>query len=252
MRRIILVGICLLIVGLSSFAQAQDKPVLAWIENIQAKPGTEAQLEVALQKHYAWHAAQNDPWPVYVWVIITGDRTGQYLIGAFGSTWKNYDDREAFEMADMKEAVATIGPHVGNFTSFILAYDEEMSRPPDTPGPAKFCQLTRYYVKPKAAIAFHDAVKEIKAALDGAAYPVRNRWYALVSGGEVPCWVNATDRSNWADFAGPEKNLRKTLEEKLGGRQATELIDQVVGSCDRITTEIIVYRPDISYIPAKK
>lgn len=107
-------------------------------------------------------------------------------------------------MADMKEAVATLGPYIGNFTSFILADEEEMSRPPDAPGPAKFCQLTHYYLKPKAAPAFYDAVKEIKAALDTAAYPVRNREYALVSGGEVPCWVNATDRSSWSDFAGPE------------------------------------------------
>jgi hypothetical protein len=252
MRRIIVVGICLLIVCLANFTRAEDKPVLAWIENIQAKSGTEAQFEAALQKHYAWHAAQNDPWPVYVWVIINGERAGQYLIGTFNNTWKDYDARETFEMADMKEAVATIGPYVDSFTSFILAYEEEMSRPSDTPGPAKFCQLTRYYVKPKAATTFADAIKEIKVALDACAYPVRNRWYALVSGGEVPCWVNATDRSNWAEFAGPEKTMLKTLEERLGGRKATELIDTIRGSCDRITTEIIVFRPDISYIPVKK
>lgn len=155
-------------------------------------------------------------------------------------------------MADMKEAVATRGPYIGNFTSFILADEEEMSRPPDAPGPAKFCQLTHYYLKPKAAPAFYDAVKEIKAALDTAAYPVRNREYALVSGGEVPCWVNATDRSSWSDFAGPEKGLRKVLEEKLGGRKATELIEKVAGACERATTEIVVYRPDLSYIPVKK
>jgi hypothetical protein len=252
MRRIIGIGICLFIVCLGSLALAVDKPVLAWIENIQAKPGTEAQFEAALQKHYAWHAAQNDTWPIYVWVIINGDRAGQYLIGTFNSTWQDYDAREAFEMADMKEAVATLGPYVDKYTSFIMGYEEELSRPPDVPGPAKFCQLTRYYVKAKSAPAFYDAVKEIKAALDAAGFPVHNRWYALVSGGEVPCWVNATDRSSWSDFAGPEKSLRKTLEEKLGGRKATELLGAVAGACDRIVTEIVVYRPDLGYIPVKK
>lgn len=252
MRRITAVGICLLMGCLGSLALAEDKPVLAWIENLQAKPGATAQFEAALQKHYAWHAAQNDTWPVYVWVIITGERAGQYLIGTFGNTWKDYDDREAFEMADMKEAVTTIGPFVDKYTSFILAYEEEMSRPPESPGPAKLCQLTRYYVKPGDAAAFADAVKEIKAALDAAAYPVRNRWYEWVSGGEVPCWVNATDRTGWSDFAGPEKGVRKILEEKLGGRKATELIRTLTGACDRIITEIVVYRADLSYIPVKK
>ena len=252
MRRIVVVGICLLVGCLGSLARAEDKPVLAWIETIEAKPGTAAQFEAALQKHYAWHAAQNDTWPIYVWVIINGERTGQYLIGTFNNTWKDYDAREAFEMADMKEAVATIGPYVDKFSTLVLAFEEEMSRPPEAPGPARFCQITRYYVKPGAATAFADAVKEVKAALDAAAYPVRNRWYALVSGGEVPCWVNATDRSNWSDFAGPEKNLRKTLEEKLGGRKATELIHTLTGACDRIITEIVVYRADLSYIPVKK
>jgi hypothetical protein len=252
MKRITGVGISLLLLCLSGLVWAQDKPVLAWIENIQAKPGTEAQFEAALQKHYAWHAAQNDTWSIYVWQIITGERVGQYLIGTFGNTWKDYDDREAFEMADMKEAIATIGPHVDKFSSFILAYQEEMSRPPETAGPAKFCQLTHYYVKPKDASAFAAAIKEIKAALDGAAFPVRGRWFSFVSGGEVPCWVNATDRSSWADFAGPDKTMLKTLEENLGGRQATELIDTVRASCSRITTEIIVYRPELSYVPTKK
>ena len=213
MKRSTGIGICLLVLSLSVLVRAEDKPVLAWIEYIKVKPGTEAQFEAALQKHFAWHRQQNDTWPIFIWQVVTGERAGQYVFGTFKNTWKDYDAREAFEKVDMKEAMAALGPYVESYTPSIWAYQEESSRSPDGTEPSKFVQLTHCHLKPTAVSAFTDALKEIKAALDAEAFPVRNSWYALVSGGEVPYWVNAVPPIELGRFRRP----REDHDEDAGG-----------------------------------
>ncbi|MGD1146488.1 MAG: hypothetical protein ABR961_00885 [Thermoanaerobaculaceae bacterium] len=232
---------------------AQEKPDrLAWIEHVKAKPGMEAQLEEAGKKHFAWHRRQGDTWSVYLWQVITGDDAGDYIVGTFGHTWKDYDAREAFNVADDKDAMASVGPFMQSDIPSIWRHLEDVSRPGDmTAGPAKFSQLTHYFVKPSKISVFIDALKEIKAALDEAKFPVRSNWYALASGGKGPHYVVATERNSWAEFAGPDKSMSKVLEEKLGARKATELIDEIREATTSFYSEILRFRPDLSYMPGK-
>ena len=221
-KRVISVAVvALACIGVS--VRAEEKPDrLAWIEHVKAKPDMEAQLEEAGKKHFTWHKRQGDTWSIYLWQVITGDDAGDYILGTFGHTWKDYDARETFNAADEKDAMASVGPFVQSDTPSIWRYLEDVSRPGDmVGGPAKFSQLTHYFVKPSKISAFMDALKVIKSALDEAKFPVHSNWYALASGGKGPHYVVATERNSWAEFAGPDKSMITVLEEKLGARKAT-------------------------------
>jgi len=243
--------ITLACIGVS--VRAEEKPDrLAWIEHVKAKPGMEAQLEEGGKKHFAWHKKQGDTWSIYLWQVTTGDDAGDYVVGTFGHTWKDYDAREAFNAADDKDAMASVGPFVQSDIPSIWRHLEDVSRPGDmAAGPAKFSQLTHYFVKPSKISAFMDALREIKAALDEAKFPVHSNWYVLASGGKGPHYVVATERSSWAEFAGPEKSMSKVLEEKLGARKATELIDEIREATTSFYSEILTFRSDLSYMPAR-
>jgi len=252
-RRIVLcvAVVALGLVGVS--ARAQEKPDrLAWIEHIKAKPGMEAQLEEGGKKHLAWHKKQGDTWSIYLWQVVLGDDAGDYVLGSFGHAWKDFDAREAFNAADEKDATASVGPFLQSDTPSIWRVLDDFSRPNEqATAPPKFIQLTHYFVKPASISAFTDALKQIKGALDDARFPVHTTWYALASGGKGPHYVAATERGSWAEFAGPEKGMSKVLEEKLGARKATELVDDVREATTSFYSEVLLYRPDMSYMPAK-
>ena len=60
-------------------------------------------------------------------------------------------------------------------------------------------------------------------------------------------------RKNWADFEDkPDvKPFRDMLKEAFGQAEAESLIDQIGGSVDKETSEIIQFHPELSYLPAK-
>ena len=62
----------------------------------------------------------------------------------------------------------------------------------------------------------------------------------------------STRRNSFADFAPPEKGLLSVLTYSMGAIQATVLLDVVRGSTERLYSELIQYRPDLSYTPAAK
>ena len=251
-RRVAIVAVAAFL-SVGGAALAQEKPDrLAWIEEIKAKPGMESQLEEAGKKHLAWHRKQGDTWSIYLWQVITGENAGGYVLGTFGHGWQDFDAREAFDAADERDAMATVGPFMQSDTPSIWRFVEDASRPDEAAkGPSKYLQVTHYFIKPVKLSAFTDALKQIKAALDDGKFPVHTNWYALASGGKGPQYVAATARGSWAEFAGPEKSMSKVLEEKLGARRATELINAIREATNSISSAVLVYRPDLSYLPGK-
>jgi hypothetical protein len=96
---------------------------------------------------------------------------------------------------------------------------------------------------------FLDAVKKINGAIQKTSYPAKpSRWYALANGGEAPTFVLVTDRASWADMEPPEKKLEDALKEAYGD-SGPQVLDQLRRSCQRIVTEMSVFRADLSYMP---
>lgn len=244
MRKFLLCS--LLLVPTSILAQSSS-PLVSEVHVTTPKPGMTAQWEAGRKEHSAFHASQKDTWPVYVWQIMTGERSGSYLSAEPSHHWSDFDARQAFLKIDAPEVAKSMGSSTAStaMSYYVFREDLSLTKPPATPA---MMRTTVYYsVIPEHTNEFIEAVKKINAAIQKTNAPVKpSRVYALNNGGDVPSFVLITDRATWADMEPPQKTTEAILKEAYGDSQALE---QIRRSCSKIVTELSVYRPDLSYIP---
>lgn len=240
--------------SVAASAGAQKSPEVAQISVWKVKPGATAAFEAGRARHMAFHAAQKDSWSWFTWEVVNGDRAGEYLTGSFNHFWKDFDGRDAFDKLDNADVEKNLGANSEVTTTGYWTYMTEASRAqPGTTGPAAYAQLTHYMVNPADTPRFEDALKEIKADLDKAEWPVYSAWYRLSSGGEGPHYVVSTRRDNFAAFAPLDKSLIEAVAGVAGPRRAAELFDIVRSSTRSVYTEVLKLRSDLSYVaPAAK
>src|SRR5215467_10838077 len=134
----------------ATLAVAQAPPPAASVCEIhtnKAKPGMTQQYEQARTKHMAWHKSQNDTWSWAVWEILSGDGTGDYIVGSCGHAWKDFDGRDKFEAADTVNANATMGASLGAETVGYYVQRADIAPPPaESPNPPAYLQITHFYV----------------------------------------------------------------------------------------------------------
>jgi hypothetical protein len=240
---------CALLLTPASILAQSSPRMVSEVHISTPKPGMTAQFESGPKQHSAFHAAQKDTWNVYIWQIMTGERSGSYMSSSPGHHWSDFDARQAFNKIDAPDITKNITPYLASTTLSYYVFREDLSltKPPATP--AMMRTTTYYSVIPAHANDFTDAIKKINAAIQKANYPARpSRWYGLANGGDTPTFVQITDRSTWADMEPPEKTLEAALKEAEGD-SGPQLLDQLRRCCSKIVTELSVYRPDLSYTP---
>jgi hypothetical protein len=238
---------------LSLPALAQENPgTIARIGMFKPKPGAVAQFEQGRKKHFEFHRKANDAWAWFTWETISGEHEGTYITGTFGHHWKDFDAWEKLEQADTADANANMGPSIE--TEFTAYYEliPDASRPPAGSQPSAMMQVTHFFVKPDGVEAFLGAIKDAKTALDKLDWPSHSFWYRLVSGGKGPEFVLVTARASWAEMEPATKTLSQALAEVYGPQKSVAVIQAVVGNTSHTYSELIRYRPDLSYIPAAK
>ena len=245
MRKFALIVTLLL---LATSVLAQSSPQLVSEANISTpKPGMTAQWEAGRKAHSAFHAAQKDTWSVLVWEFTTGERTGSYLMVSPGHNWKDLDAREAFNKLDRPDVEKNMGPSTAGGSTAYYVYRDDLSLTKPPSSPAKMRTTATYSVIPEHVNDFTDAIKKVNAAIQKTNYPAKpSRWYQLANGGDVPTFVLVTDRASWGDMEPAEKKLEDALKDAYGDSSA---LDQLRRSCHRITTEMSVFRADLSYMP---
>lgn len=240
--------IILLFLSISAVAQSSSQMV-SEVHITTAKPGMTAQWEAGRKQHSAFHAAQKDTWSILVWEILTGERTGAYMMSSPGHNWKDFDARDAFNKIDGPDVAKNMASYTAGSTTAYYVYRDDLSLTKPPSSPAKMRTTASYTVIPERLNDFTDAIKKINAALQKTNYPVKpSRWYALANGGEAPTFVLVTDRASWADMEPPEKKLEDALKEAYGD-SGPQVLDQLRHSCHRIVTEMSVFRADLSYTP---
>jgi hypothetical protein len=226
---------------------AQTPQVVSEVHIVVPKPGMQMQFEEGRKKHSAFHAAQKDTWRVYVWEITSGERTGAYMQASPGHSWKDFDDRAAFNKLDGPDVAKNMEPSSGASGTAYYVYRDDLSLTKPPANPAKMRTTVSYTLIPEHFNDFIDSVKKINAAIQKTNFPVKpSRWYALANGGETPTFVLITDRATWGDMEPPEKKLEDALKEAYGDASA---LDTLRKSCRKIVSEMSTYREDLSYIP---
>jgi hypothetical protein len=245
MRFFLILGfVCLLAFPLL----AQEKPgtvVTAFF--VKPKAGTRQQFEQANKRHMEWHRQQKDTWAVDVWEIISGDRTGQYGYYTFGHHWKDFDNRAKFEEADEADYFANVGPYVEPVLARYDIAHPEISRP--TEGQFPFAEVLEYHLNMSGEPDFLMAVRKVHEAIQKSNNPVYYAARELYNGGEHPTYWFVFPRKNWADFEPPEQTIPALLEKVYGRDEAESILKLFDKSVHRVQSQIIAFRPDLSYLP---
>ena len=211
------------------------------------------QFEAGRKKHNQFHRSQNDTWSWNTFQVETGDYTGRYVTSTCGHAWKDFDAWESkMGKADAADAAINIGPYLTSATNGFYLYRADMSLAPANQPPAPRTGVTIYLLKPGAGNDFIATVKKINDALSKQPdWPKTSGWLQLVNGGESPTFVLLNARQNWGGFEPLPKSVRDVVVEAYGEDAGNQLIKAIGDDTARIWSEEALYRPDLSYVPAK-
>jgi quinol monooxygenase YgiN len=234
-------------------ALAQNAPGnIAYLEFQTPKNGMVKQYEDGRKAKAAWHKQQNDTQALYVSEIITGERTGDYVVGAFGLRWADLDKPAVPAEADMAEYNKDVAPYVEKMTARYFEFLPKWSNPsPDMK--AKYIEVITFHVKYGKGDDFRSAVAKVHEAHQKVSPSLHYVWYRLENGGLGGTYVLTIDHANWASFEDDPnvKPTRDALREAFGEQEAMSVIERLNFSIETTYSEIVETRPDLSYIPSK-
>jgi hypothetical protein len=230
-------------------ARAEDQIVnrtMVW----KIKPGMEAKFEEGLKRHNDFHRKHADTMALITFQIQSGPDTGAYVRFAGGRHWQDFDAEEAMAKEDQADTAVNTDPYIASTTTRYYRSLTDVSRPQSAA--AAMYAIAFYRVKPGKTDDFMRAIGKINEAIGKTQWPVHYSWFALANGGDGPEFVLSMPRDKWADFNPPEKTFDKMLEEAFGRSEAESIMDTYDHAISSVSSQIVVYRADLSYLPAKK
>jgi len=233
---------------------AQEKPgTLAALEFQKPKNGMVKQYQDGRKQKAAWHKEQKDPQPLLVWEILSGDSTGTYIVGRLGQHWSDFDKPAIPDQADLEEFQKVVGNYVDSIVGRYYDLLPKISNPDSSGMPSKFGEIITFYVRYGKGSDFRSAISRINDAAQKTKWPVHYEWYLLANGGVQGTYVLVLPRTNWADFEDkPDvKPFREMIKDAFGQAEADSIVDRIDASVQTETSEIIQFRPDLSYLPSK-
>jgi hypothetical protein len=233
-------------------AISQEKPgTLVRVFVMAPKGGMSAQLEQGRKKHMEFHKKIKDSWAWNTWSVETGERAGMYMTATFGHHWKDFDDWAKNEEGDGADVDATMGPFIGGGSNAFYTYLPDISRP--TPGsvPEAMTELTYFQLRQDGEAEFMATIAKIHEAIGKTSWPVNYYWYVLANGGDGPAYVLSIPHKSWASMEEPAPGFPQMLEKAYGRHDAEALFRAVGATVASQRTELLRYRPDLSYVPAK-
>ena len=249
----IALGLAVIVLGLvtSPSSMAQEKPgKLTIVQEDTVKDGAREQYEAGRKQLAAWHASIKDPNELVVFETLTGENKGTYDVVRRGLHWADLDKEivpEAERHAEVRKAIGDSRAKV--VTKF---YEElpELDTTANLQGPAKYYEIETFHVPLGKGDRFAAAVGRLRDAIKKTKSSIDIGWLFLGEGGEFGTWVSVTGHNSWADFDGPSPP--EILKNAFGKDEANAVVNEVsdlIGG--HFTSEVVVFRPDLSYFPAK-
>ena len=233
---------------------AQEKPgTLAALEFQKPKNGMVKQYQDGRKQKAGWHKQQKDPQPLLIWEILSGDSTGTYIVGRLGQHWSDFDKPAIPDQADLEEFQKVVGNYVDSIVGRYYDLLPKISNPDSSGMPSKFDEIITFYVRYGKGSDFRSAISRIYDAAQKTKWPVHYEWYALANGGVQGTYVLVLPRNSWADFEDkPDvKPFREMIKDAFGQAEADSIVDRIDTSVQSEMSEIIQFRPDLSYLPSK-
>lgn len=233
---------------------AQQSPGnIAVLEFQKPKSGMALQYEAGRKQKAAWHKQQNDPQPLLVFEALSGDHTGTYVVGRFGQHWADFDKPAIPDETDVAEYEKVLGSYVESLTTRYYEFLPKVSHVGEMTAPSKFSEILTFYAHYGKGQEFRAILDQICEAVQKTKWPPQFQWYALANGGSAGEFVLAIPHKNWAEF-GDDPNVkpfRDMLKEAFGQAQSDSIINRIDDAVEKETSEIVQFRPDLSYLPEK-
>lgn len=249
MKRLRIVCLAATAAVLALPAGAED-PIVSRVMLWKVKPGMEAKFEEGLKRHNDFHRKQGDSMALSTLQVQSGPNTGAYIRLASDRHWVDFDAEAAMAKADQADTAVNTDPYIASSTTSYYRQLTDVSRP--KAAAAAMYAIVFYRVKLGRTDDFMLAVRKFHDAIGKAEWPVHYAWFALMNGGDGPEFVLSLPRDKWADFNPLEKSFDKMLDEVYGPTEARSLGEMFDHSVSGMSSEIVAYRADLSYVPAQK
>jgi hypothetical protein len=254
MRTRTLWSVCLAMLFTTFSVVAQQQPgTVAALEFQKPKNGMVTQYQAGRKQKAQWHQQQKDPLPLLVWETLTGDSTGTYIVGRLGQHWADFDKPPVPDQADLDEFNKVVGNYVESIVARYYEYLPKVSSPSSATMPSKFAEIVTFHLRYGKGSDFRSAIARVNDAAQKTKWPINYEWYVLASGASVGTYVLVLPRASWADFEDkPDvKPFRDMIKEAFGQAEADSIVARIDASVQNETTEIIQFRPELSYLPGK-
>lgn len=239
----------------AAMVAAQEKPgTIAALDFQTPKNGMVKQYEEGRKQKAEWHKQQKDPQALMVWEILSGDNTGTYVVGRLGQHWADFDKPPIPDQADRDEFNKVIGAYVQSVVTRYYAFLLKLSKQPaDSKEPTKFAAIITFQVRPGKGDDFRSAMERATEAIEKTKWSDNFEWYVLANGGVTGTYVLVLPHANWADFEEKPgmKSFENMVREAFGEAEGNSILKRFDASIEKETSEIIQFRPDLSYLPAK-
>jgi hypothetical protein len=193
------------------------------------------QYEAGRKQKAAWHKQQNDPLPLLVWVTLSGENTGTFLVGHFNQHWADYDKPVVTDEADLAEFQKVLGNYVDSITTRYYDFMPKVSNESGDEALPKFSEITIYQVRYGKGSDFRSGIERVHEAAIKTKWPVNYGFYQLVNGGTSGTYVLSIPHKSWADFEDkPDvKPFRDMLKEAFGQAEADSIVDRFDRSIEK-------------------
>jgi hypothetical protein len=251
-KPLVWIAVVCLATTIAAVAQNTSPDMICEVHINKVKPGMTAQYEQGRAKHMAWHKSQNDAWSWDTWEITTGPDTGSYLISTCGHGWKDLDGREKFNQADGANSNATMGNTLMDQTMAYYVLRPEISDKLTGSNPP-YLSVTFFHVKPEGLEDFRSTVKQVNEAFGKTNTPkLPGYWYSLANGGSGPELVLVQQRKSMAEMAGASSKTLDEMTKEAYGDQGASMLMTVRKAYYNSDSELLHYRPDLSYMAPSK
>lgn len=227
---------------------------IAYFHVNRVKPGMAAQYETARKHHWLWHQKMGDTWSFHVWQIVSGERSGTYMVCSFNHSWKEVDESDQKVRGEEDDPAARVEPYLEAEWESYYRYLPQLSLAPEAGfSPSSKLAVFRFVLKPGEVNSFLLAQTRIRNALMKAGDRGTVRWYELITGGESPQFLMLADRADWASYekAGTE-DVDGVLRKIHGEQQTAAVLRDIHHAVLSKYVETWQYRPDLSFVPAAK
>src|SRR5215469_4012206 len=238
------------VAAFSTYAQTNPGNIGAF-ETQTPKASMNQQYEQGRKQKAEWHKQQKDPSALLVFEIVSGEGTGSYLVGRRGLHWADLDHPSVPEAADDEEYNKVVAPYVASVNRSYYEFLPKFGNPDNSPLPSKYAQVEVLRIRAGKSGDFRAAVAKISDAERKANPSQHVSIYEVASGGYSGTFVLIFPRANWAAFEETNKPMAQVLTEAYGADETNSILATLDNSIESEYGEILRFREDLSYIPAK-